>query len=317
MAEKKDQKYEDIRHLTSKLKPFHIKVEKAQLIRSNTNLVYDCGDQILRLTPATIRDKVDVQTEIDWLQFLGQKGLSVVQVLGKGEVLTVNLEEETFWAIGFKKIQGAKVTAKAWNERHFERLGKLLGLLHKHGKGYAISNNLSYRHWDEIPEFKGFTYFPDDERQLRGLHDEVVRQIKTLRQHTSNYGLIHYDVHHGNYLLTKGQEVVLFDFELLCKSWYIHDVAIVLYYACNHPASKLYSSFNAYFLSHFWRAYEKHHSIAEHEKEKIPLFLLYRDLMVYGYLLQIWGNKELSLQEQAYKARVEDSIATRRMIIDG
>lgn len=317
MGEKKDQKYKDIRQLASKLKPFQVNAEKAQLIRSNTNLVYDGEDRILRLTPATIREKVDVQTEIDWLQFLGQQGLSVVQVMGKGEVLTVNLEEETFWACCFKKIQGAKVAAIEWNHRHFERLGNLLGLLHKQGKGYAARDDLSYRHWDEIPEFKGFTYFPDDERQLRVLHDEVVRQIKTLAQHTSNYGLIHYDVHHGNYLLTKGQEVVLFDFELLCKSWYIHDVAITLYYACNHPASKSYSSFNAYFLSHFWRAYEHHHSIAEHEKEKIPLFLLYRDLMVYGYLLQIWGNKELNLQEQAYKARVEDSIAARRMIIDG
>lgn len=317
MANHKDRKYQDIRHLETILKPFQINVQAAQLIRSNTNLVYDCGDRILRLTPATIRDQAEVQAEIAWLQFLERAGMSVVQVLGNGEIISVILEKETFWAVCFKKIHGTKVSVSAWNESHFERLGHLLGLLHKHGKDYSPPSHLSYRHWDEIPEFQSFKHFPQDERQLRVLHDEVVRQINTIPQHASNYGLIHYDVHHGNYLIVDEQEIVLFDFELCCQSWYIHDVAIVLYYACSHAGSKQYGSFPNFFLSHFWGAYEKHHAVSELEKEKIPLFLLYRDLMVHGYLLQIWGNKALSLQEQAYKARVESSIAVRRMIIDG
>ena len=315
MAEK--QKYRDITHLAAVLHPLGVNVESAQLIRSNTNLVYDCGDRILRLTPATVRDRVDVQTEIDWLTFLGREGVNVVQVLGGGEPIELAIEQEVFWGICFKKIQGAKIAADQWKTAHFEGLGDLLGQLHKIGKGYPIRSDLSYRHWDEIPEFYSFEYFPDDNRQLRRLHNEVVHELKRLPQETANYGLIHYDVHHGNYLLTSEQKIVLFDFELVCQSWYIHDVATVLYYACNHPATKQYRSFNELFLSHFWLGYEQHHQISEMEKEKIPLFLLYRDLMVYGYLLQIWGNKELSQQEQAYKARVESSIAARRMILDG
>lgn len=315
MTEK--QKYKDITHLAAVLHPLGIHTESAQLIRSNTNLVYDCGDRILRLTPASIRDKVDVQTEIDWLTFLAREGANVVQVLGDGDPIELEIEQEVFWGICFKKIQGAKVTADQWKAAHFEGLGDLLGQLHKVGKGYPIRSDLSYRDWDKIPEFYGFEYFPDDNRQLRRLHNEVVHELKRLPQEAANYGLIHYDVHHGNYLLTSEQKIVLFDFELVCQSWYIYDVATVLYYAYNHPASKQYRSFNELFLSHFWRAYEQHHQISEIEKEKIPLFLLYRDLMVYGYLLQIWGNKELSQQEQIYKTRVEGSIAARRMIFDG
>jgi len=67
----------------------------------------------------------------------------------------------------------------------------------------------------------------------------LVNEFLTYPKSKENYGLIHYDIHRGNFLLVGSEKkLILFDFEMTCKSWYINDVSAVLYYACSHRKSK-------------------------------------------------------------------------------
>ncbi len=289
----------------------------AQLIRANTNLVYDCGDCIVRLTPSTVRAKSEIESELHWLQYLVDAGVPVVRLISGSSPIRVEIDSLVFWGVAFVKIKGRKVQDRDWTGAHFAKLGALSGQLHKLGHNYRWEAGISYKHWDQIPEFQNYTRLSEVIPDGVELHQAVVTQIKTLDADPSNYGLVHYDIHHGNYLLKEDGELVLFDFELCCLSWYIHDIATILYYAESHPKSQVTENFQAHFLHHFFEGYQQEfRSPSEEEKNLIPIFLLYRDLMVYAYLLDIWASKTLTKHQERYQQRIKSSIYRRRQIFE-
>lgn len=293
---------------------FGINTSSAQLIRSNTNLVYDCGREIIRLTPASVRSKMAVQSELAWLEFLDQQGVNVVKLISGVEPILLKIDGKTFWSVVFEKIAGRKLTKADWTPTHFQKLGRLAGQLHQLVGLYQWKPPIRYSHWDEIPEFHYYPKLAGTIEDGVSLYQKVVGKIDQLGKTSEQYGLIHYDIHQGNYLLSQDGQLVLFDFELACRSWYVHDVAIILYYAEHHPEAKKETDFADYFLRYFWKGYEPFNQLQEEEKEMIPFFLLYRDLMVFAYLLHIWEGKILTRQQITYKDRIETSIQERRTI---
>ncbi len=306
------------KELQELFKGIGVEVSTAKLIRANTNLIYDCGRYIIRLTPASVRTKLEIESELAWLIYLAQEEAPVVELISGNHPLVVEVDSLAYWGVVFTKIGGRKVEASDWTESHFEKLGQLTGQLHRLGQDYNCTTELHYQHWDEIPEFHNY---PRLSQSITGgveLHHQVVTHLKTLEANANNYGLVHYDIHQGNYLLEESGTLMLFDFELCCRSWYIHDVAIVLYYAESHPQSSIIPNFQRYFLDHFWQGYQGEFLLpSQEERQLIPTFLLYRDLMVYAYLLEIWADKTLNEQQNRYKQRIEGSIAVRRRHFEG
>ena len=296
---------------------FAIAPGNAQLIRSYKNLVFDCGDKILRLTKSQIRTEHDIEVELDWLQYLGKNGLSVVTIVPskKGnswEKVFQKEKDRYFIAVCFEKINGVKISKATWNKNHFQKLGVLVGQLHKIGNGYITKPNLNYKHWDEIMEQENRSYLPQDDRALPLLYDQLFSEFQSYEINKFNYGLVHYDIHPGNYLLVEEGKIVLFDFEMSCKSWYLNEAAIVLYYACQIQNPNNLEEFETTFLKHFWNGYEKEYQIDEYEKNRIPKFTLFRDLFVFGYSKKIWKGRPLTEKEKLYQSRMEETIRQRR-----
>lgn len=307
--------YSDEHLIRAACHKFDIEVASASLIRSNKNLIYDCGDKILRISPSNIRSKSEIETELDWLSFLGKNGLPVVELIqsnGKNYLEVIEGQGNYNTVVCFHKIIGERISKPYWNGDHFKRLGNLTGMLHRVSKQYEQKDYLTYQAWDTIYEFKCHQYLPVDERKLPQLHQKIAKQINQLPKTKENYGLIHYDIHHGNYLITQqNTELKLFDFEVACNSWYINDISTVLYYANHFPQSIENDAFENYFMSQFWEGYEQEHRIDEEEKAWIPKFLLYRDLMVYGFLCKTWDKKELAQHEIKYLEMIQASIKRR------
>lgn len=293
---------------------YGVNTSRAKLIRSNTNLIYDCERTIIRLTPASIRSRLAVHSELSWLEFLDQQGVDVVKVISGVEPITLTIIGNTFWAVVFEKIAGRKLTKADWTPVHFKKLGRLTGQLHHLVRLYKWELPIHYPHWDEIPEFHYYPKLATTIHDGVSLYQKVVEEIRQLGQTSEQYGLVHYDIHQGNYLLREDGQLILFDFELACRSWYIHDVAIVVYYAEHHPEARKKSDFTTDFLRYFWAGYEPFYQLPEEDEKMIPLFLLYRDLMVYAYLLHIWEGKTLTKQQKTYKNRIETSIQDRRTL---
>lgn len=300
---------------------YNIKVENAKLIRGNANLIFDCGDKILRLSHSDIRPCDEIALELEWMGFLeGNKVPTPAIILSKHHAMYEQLGDDKnhFTVVCFEKIIGGRVTDKQWNKKHFKRLGQVTGLLHSLNHKYENLDirqyDEDYLEWDKIPEFEVYKYLPKDDRNLEELHHTLVAEFRTIPKTKTNYGLIHYDIHHGNYFLTENDNtLVVFDFEMTCKSWYINDVATVLYYAGHYPKTRKDENFEEEFITAFWKGYEEHYQIEEAEKKWIPKFLLYRDLMVYGFLNKLWNGLDLDKGQKAYLERLSVSIAKRRV----
>lgn len=295
---------------------YKIDFKTAKLIRNNQNLIYDCGDKILRLSPSAIRKEQDIEAEINWLIFLIENKLSVVKIVPSTaghNYIKIETADNYFTVVCFEKILGHKISKNNWNIAHFERLGKLTGQLHRVGNQYEEKDSSIYQYWDSIIEFDSYKYLPKDKRELPQLHHKIVAQINQLPKTKENFGLIHYDIHHGNYLLTQqNTELILFDFEMTCKSWFINDIATVLYYAHHFPKTNNQEDFEALFMKHFWKGYEQEYSIKVSEKRWIPQFLLYRDLMIFGFISKIWKGKKLTKHQIQYLEMIQASIKLRR-----
>ncbi len=69
-------------------------------------------------------------------------------------------------------------------------------------------------------------------------HEELMAHLASLPVDPSGYGLIHQDVHGGNFFVADGG-ITLFDFDDCLYAWFMHDVAMTLFYVlpmdCSAP----------------------------------------------------------------------------------
>lgn len=291
--------------------------EQPELIRHNTNLIYDCGDFIARLTPNGVRAREEVLRELHWMSFVGSHSRDVVQVLGDSETDTRQFEfaGEHFTITLLEKIEGEPIGEDEWGASHFERLGNLMGFLHRIGQEYCAPVGMELTEWNRTPEACLADGVPDDERGLPELNQRVFDYMAAMDRRSATYGPIHYDIHPGNYLITPEGRMVLFDFENSCRGHYINDSAVCLYYAKLHKFSKADANFDFEFLSSFWRGYETEYTVPSDEFVHIPWLLLNRSLLVYGYLIKIWPG-EKTAEQKTYMSRVEQSICDARAEVE-
>ncbi len=124
--------------------------------------------------------------------------------------------------------------------------------------------------------------------------------------------MIHYDVHHGNYLLDEQQQITLLDFEMTCRGWFISDIATTFYYMLQREPVAERATVDKAIAIPFWEGYTSEYHLADEERSMIPLWMLYRDLMVLAFVHKIWPQGQLNEQQQAYQHMLWQSIRQRR-----
>ena len=296
---------------------YNIDENTAKLIRDYSNLIYDCGDRILRLSHSSERTYEHVRIELEWQFYLQNKKLPVAKTLllpNKKLAVKIRVGENHFTAACFEKIIGNKISTDNWDQSHFKKLGQLTGIMHK------IAIKAPTELTDKIPSWKNvegnnlYHYLPKEESDLIEIRKKLLKEFQKLPIHKSNFGIIHYDIHHGNYLIDGNNQIQLFDFEMVCNSWFVKDVANVLYYAYLHPGSDKFSKeeFYNYFLFNFWEGYEKEFNLNQQERLSVPYFLLYRDILVFAFLHKAWDLANLSELQKNQLGKTKKSIQKRR-----
>ncbi|MEM9886807.1 MAG: phosphotransferase [Bacteroidota bacterium] len=290
---------------------YEMKLEQAKLLKGYSNQIYECGDKIFQFTAKQYKSSEEIGMELAWMNFLRSKGVNVAEVISSKRGKTFE-ELENGLLVCYRKINGKKISRSLWSAQHVQQLGKLTGQLHRWGKVFQASTSFSIKHWHEIPKAKIEADLPKDERKLPQLHEHLKHQFHAYPINTEAYGLIHYDIHHGNYLIAKEQKIVLFDFEMACQSWYAHEIGTVLYYALFLPMMQAKKEADKWFLKHFLKGYSKEHTIAPQELDKIPAYLLYRDLLVYAYISKVWSEENITEAQEVFREQIEQGILERR-----
>ncbi|MEM8783424.1 MAG: phosphotransferase [Planctomycetota bacterium] len=286
------------------------------LIRHNTNLIYDGGTYVIRLTPNSFRAADEVARELAWLGFVSRQTPAVVRLLDSFSPNPRQLEfhGEAFTVTVFEKVDGVPIPDEHWNEDHFQRLGALTGFLHRVSQRYVAPPGQELLAWDASPEASLSRNLPDDDRALPALVERTFEWLNRLPRAPETYGPIHYDIHQGNYLLAADGRIVLFDFENACLGHHLDDIAVAMFYARQHALSRNSANFDDTFLTAFWCGYKTQRPIPTQGLEQLPWFLLNRGLIVYAYLLKIWPSERNDAQRR-YLELVEQGIAHERRVL--
>lgn len=280
-------------------------------------------DVILRYTHSSHRNEEQIHSEIDWVQFLKQEKVNVYHhFYSKNQNLLESMvanDGSTFYICCYEKLPGIRLNLQDFknNPEYIKKWGSVIGLLHKKTKGYMPSKNISKRvEWFEDDALRCNDYHNNADSSFFEYSSSIIRKIELLPKDTSNYGLIHSDLHSGNFTLSDGQ-LYIFDFDDCSYHWFASDIAIPLYYTV---LQRLYEEtegtdeFATFFMEHFLTGYREHHYISSESIKTIPLFLQLRDVVLLSVMYKKFDLENMSAVEERLFTSVNERMKNRNVI---
>ncbi|MED1556057.1 phosphotransferase enzyme family protein [Bacillus paramycoides] len=292
---------------------FHVTVEEKPL-GDFENYIFHAKDRndedyVLRLTHSSHRSKKEVEAELDFLQYVAEHG---AKAAGPYYSIFQNLVEEigaedgtSFYASLFVYAKGEQVKGDEspyWGDTFFEAWGKAIGQLHRLTMNYPKTDDRDTWEEDESAIVNEL-----EDKKVKEIATVLMNEIKALPIEKETFGLMHGDIHPGNFHYD-GKELTIFDFDDAAYNYFIHDLAMVLYY------SVLFTTWTADEKTEFAckqlqvlrKGYEYEHRLADSWYESLPLFLRLRDIGLYGTLQKKFKGKDMSdnfreLSEQLYE----------------
>jgi len=284
----KDRFNDDILQLA--LRRYGINEKEIQILDSFESYIYkfknDSGEFILRISHSIRRNEALIQGEVDWINYLADHGISVARAIlsktGKLVEVISDTEDGQFLATAFVKAEGEPPWER-WTPDLYESYGELLGKMHSATRQFLpILPERKRPDWDD-PIFNFVEQFlPEDEFLARKKYKNVCDYVNSLPKNNETYGLIHQDAHGNNLFIDEVGKITLFDFDDCGYSWYINDIAIVLFY--NVVETDDWVAFTQAFMSHFLRGYLRHCSLNLELLKEIPHFLKIREIELYAVI---------------------------------
>jgi Ser/Thr protein kinase RdoA (MazF antagonist) len=118
-------------------------------------------------------------------------------------------------------------------------------------------------------------------------------------------------VHFGNLLIDEGI-VTLFDFDDCAYSWFVEDVAVLLFFSiCNFSEQGREGHFAHHFLKRFREGYESLSRFGDDIIASLPLFLKRRELNLFVALSNLPVNEHYDFERRFMenrRTRIENEI---------
>ncbi|WP_158555843.1 phosphotransferase enzyme family protein [Peribacillus glennii] len=285
----------------------------------------DSLDVIVRYTHSSHRTYDLLAAEIDWVSFLKNKGFNVYGhfTSKNGQLVeTRKARDETeFYISCFEMLPGRQI---GW--RNIEENGGLariwgaaIGKLHRITKSYQPPTGKAARlQWDDDELIQIEMFKPDIESEIAAYRDRIIAQINSLEKTEDNYGLIHSDLHSGNFHI-HGEDIFLFDFDDCSYHWFGSDIAIPLYYIVfqrDLHSKDGRDEFASRFFTKFIEGYKMEYILGPGTLESIPLFLKLRDIVLLSVLYKKFDFSRLSANERRFFEEVKVRVQQEEAIID-
>lgn len=260
--------------------------------RRLANFVYFANlegrEVILRLTETSHRKAYEIESELHWINYLFENGMQVANPIRSmgGSLFAELTAEKTFYVTVFEKAPGGPLkNEEDVPEEMIKIWGRYLGKMHQLTKNYRPPVNIQPRQQWEQDESLAMA--------LRG-HDksdgipytrlnELLEWMRLLPKEKEHYGLIHTDLHRGNFFVDDNR-ITAFDFDDSCYQWFSYDfIAAVnsihknFYEGNKHPdKDKTYKIF----LS----GYQLENNLDQIWIDRIEIFDKFRAVMVYHWI---------------------------------
>lgn len=270
---------------------FGIKKNEIELLDGFESFIYEFyrpqdGEFILRIGHSGRRTPDMIAGEVDWINYLARGGANVSRaILSKNGNLMEPIDDgygEQFLATAFIKAQGKPSWETEWNPVFVEHYGQVMGRIHRLTKDYAPSNP-SWRRpeWDTPGNMNMAKTLPASETAALVKFHDLMHHFETLPKDGNSYGLIHQDAHGGNFFVRDGQ-ITLFDFDDCVYSWFIYDIAMVLFYAAMGKDDK--TAYTQEFMRDFLQGYSRENTLDPKWLRELPFFLKLREIDLFGLI---------------------------------
>ncbi|MET3698980.1 Ser/Thr protein kinase RdoA (MazF antagonist) [Bacillus oleivorans] len=280
---------------------------------------------ILRFTHSSHRSSKDVFAEVEWVAYLKEKGARVPQhyySIHHNLTEEIQAEDGSYFIVAcYEMFEGSRIKwteiEEEGNWEIVEEWGRTIGQLHRITKDYSPKDALKRLSWrdEELLQIEAWMENPDPE--IVQYRDQILRQLEALPVNRNVFGLIHSDVHTGNFLVKDGK-INVFDFDDCSYHWFASDIAIALYYSIlsrDFQKSEEREEIAKMFLSHFLIGYETENHLPDSALQTIPIFLQLRDIVLYAVLQKKWDLSSLDDHQTTFFNMIESRVQSQQPIV--
>lgn len=277
----------------------------------------DGRSYVLRLTPPGGDTDVKLQRSIlAWMAHLAAHGAFVPEPLlsQHGNLMEVIPSSEGEWlAVAFTQAEGIlseELPLEQWDGVQFQLLGKSIGKMHAISRSYTPSENLTLPDWEMGRNL--FIHQIENEPWLKEKQSRALEHVRLLPKPADSYGLVHCDLHFGNFFVdVRKQVITLIDFDDCAYGWFVMDIAVLLFdILVLYPGTDK-EKYALNFLRNFLTGYLPEKSLSMFWLEQLPLFLKLLEINIYDRVAKFypddageWSPKFMP----GRKERLEDNV---------
>ncbi len=252
----------------------------------------DGKDCVLRITPPNEEiDLPGMRAILPWIHFLAAGGASVAAPVPSQNGNLIEAFEQagqTYIAVAFERapgVRGEELTFDQWNDALFARLGQTAGKMHALAKAYIPPNtDLKRPEWNAAANcFHPPEQFPPSEAIIAAKQVRLFEYVQTLPKDRDSYGMIHADLHGGNFFVdVDTNTITVFDFDDCAYGWYVMDIAMGVFDALVLYPGADCEAFAARFLRSYLQGYCTENAISAFWLSQLPHFLKLLEIGVYA-----------------------------------
>lgn len=266
--------------------------ERLKPVGGLENIVYEytCHGEpfILRFTHSSHRRMELVKGEIDFLNYLADNNAPVSRAVPSENgtlVEAITLKDSYYSVVAFEKAKGipaVKMNIDEQSNSFFQEMGQAIGKLHALTKEYIPPHNCKRLEWHEDDFYYSEKYVPSQSIIVKK-SKTLIEYLLTLPKDRNSYGLIHEDVNLSNIYIHNGK-ITLFDFDDSEYSWFVHDIAVALFFMIMDTGVQEKESFAHAFLRNFMKGYRKENTLTPFWLKHIPVFLTLHVILCYNII---------------------------------
>jgi Ser/Thr protein kinase RdoA (MazF antagonist) len=242
---------------------------------------------VLRLTEPGHRSLKEIESELDWMNYLMKSGVSIAAPIAAidGRFVVEISGTGSFFAAVFELAPGKPLADNSpLSETMVKTWGQYLGRLHRLTKQYRPTNKIQPRqNWDndETLAIARRSLDPADEIPFKRLN-ELIEWMQSLPKEINSYGLVHCDLNRGNFFVHEDR-ITAFDFDDACYHWFVYDIVAPInsiesnFLEAQNPKTK------EKLFNWFLEGYATENQLEQKWLDRYDLFSKYRSALIYHW----------------------------------
>jgi Ser/Thr protein kinase RdoA (MazF antagonist) len=290
---------------------WRIEASTLGLVGDFENFVYEARlpDRpcILRIGHCSHRSASDLHGELDFIRFLAGRGLGVCAPIASINGRDVEAIGAEFFACAFERAPGKAISERdpaIWNERTLSNWGKILADFHLATRDYTPAPSRPRRfRWDQDDCTSGH-HLPPEDADISARLASMVERVNAMPASLESYGLIHADLHYGNFFGSETGEIAAFDFDDATYHWFSYDLAV----AFNALPSALSDSERDHAVRTILTGYRQRRPLPPSFHDELRQLLLLRDMQLYQLIHKKTAPTDRSASWLSHAARLAQRI---------